>query len=112
MAQLLVTAPTASSANVSGVVSAGVTWDRVVRTITAAGSGVHLRITASPVDLAVWWYRCDDRGVGGVPVLFPAGDRTRRRIGGGFRAGTRFCLAVSGPASGLWHGIVDWNVHS
>ncbi|KOV79087.1 hypothetical protein [Nocardia sp. NRRL S-836] len=109
---LLVAASAMSSATVSGAVGGGITWGRVARAITVAGSGVHLRVTASPVDLEVWWYRCDDRAVGGVPVLFRAGDRTRRRIGGGFRAGTRFCLAVRGAAPGSWHGIVDWNVHS
>lgn len=106
----------AASSNVTGQVSAGkVTWYTTARTITAAGSDIHLRVTSSPVDLKIWWYRCGDRKVSGRPVLFPAGDHSRKRIGSNFRPGTRFCLGASGDigeGTRTWHGIVDWNVHS
>jgi hypothetical protein len=77
-----------------------------VRTITVDGSDVYLRVTASPVDLAIRWSR---EGDSGSPVLFPAGDRSRRLLGRDFRAGTTFCLDVVGE-SGDWCGVVDWNV--
>lgn len=84
-------------------------------TITTAGSDIYLRVTSSLVDLEIWWYRCDDLRVSGRPVVFPAGDRTRKQIGSNFRVGTRFSLGVScdiGAGPPAWHGIVDWNVHS
>ncbi|MDX3664167.1 hypothetical protein PV646_43360 [Streptomyces sp. ID05-26A] len=80
-----------------------------VRTITVDGSDVYLRVTASPVDLAIRWSREGDHRVAGSPVLFPAGDRSRRLLGRNFRAGTTFCLDVVGEA-GDWCGVVDWNV--
>ncbi|GGU64574.1 hypothetical protein [Lentzea flava] len=83
-----------------------------VRTITADGSDVYLRVTSSPVDLEIRWYRDDDHRVAGSPVLFPAGDHARRRIGANFRAGTTFCLDVVGDAGDAWCGVVDWNVYS
>lgn len=82
-----------------------------VRTITADGSDVYLRVTSSPVDLEIRWFRDGDLRVAGSPVLFPAGDRSRRRIGSNFRAGTTFYLAVAGTEQG-WCGVVDWNVYS
>lgn len=82
-------------------------------TITAAGSDIYLRVTSSPVDLAIWWYRSGDDRICGRPVVFTAGDHTRRRIGSNFRAGTKFCLGVASAVEvPSWHGIVDWNVHS
>jgi hypothetical protein len=106
----------AASSTVTGQVSAGkVTWYTTARTITTAGSGIYLRVTSSPVDLKIWWYRCGDRKVSGSPVIFPAGDHSRKRIGSNFRAGTRFCLGASGDigeGTRTWRGIVDWNVHS
>jgi len=81
------------------------------RTITVGGSDIYLRVTSSPVDLEIWWYRYGDSGVSGSPVLFPAGDLARRRIGANFRAGTMFCLDVIGGVR-TWNGIVDWNVCS
>jgi hypothetical protein len=81
-----------------------------VRTITVDGSDVYLRVTSSPVDLEIRWYRDDDRRVAGSPVLFPAGDRSRRCLGSNFRAGTTFSLDVVGSAQD-WCGVVDWNVH-
>jgi hypothetical protein len=81
------------------------------RTITADGSDVYLRVTSSPVDLEIRWYRDGDQRVAGSPVLFPAGDRARRRIGSNFRAGTTFHLAVVGSEHD-WRGVVDWNVYS
>ncbi|MGW6932458.1 hypothetical protein ACWGE0_20560 [Lentzea sp. NPDC054927] len=80
------------------------------RTITVDGSDVYLRVTSSPVDLEIRWYRDGDRRVAGSPVLFPAGDRSRRLLGTGFRAGTTFCLDVVGRAGQDWCGVVDWNV--
>lgn len=80
-----------------------------VRTITVDGSDVYLRVTSSPVDLEIRWYR--DGRVAGSPVLFPAGDRSRRCLGSNFRAGTSFWLDVAGPEQD-WCGVVDWNVHS
>ena len=107
---------TAASSNITGQVSAGErTQDTTARLITSGGSDVYLRVLLSPVDLTIWWYRCDDPRVSGSPVIFPAGDRTRRRIGTNFRAGTRFCLGASGDigeGAHVWRGIVDWNVHS
>lgn len=82
-----------------------------VRTITVDGSDVYLRVTSSPVDLEIRWYRDDDRRMAGIPVLFPAGDRARRCLGSNFRAGTTFSLDVVGPEQD-WCGVVDWNVHS
>ena len=82
-----------------------------VRTITADGSDVYLRVTSSPVDLEVRWLRDGDLRVAGSLVRFPAGDRSRRRIGSNFRAGTSFCLAVVGAECG-WTGVVDWDVQS
>ncbi|MEU0879700.1 hypothetical protein ABZ345_13930 [Lentzea sp. NPDC005914] len=82
-----------------------------VRTITADGSDVYLRVTASPVDLEIRWLREGDLRVAGSPVLFPAGDRARRRIGTNFRAGTTFYLATAGSDQD-WCGVVDWNVYS
>jgi hypothetical protein len=82
-----------------------------VRTITADGSDVYLRVTSSPVDLEIRWLRDGDLRVAGSPVRFPAGDRSRRRIGSNFRAGTAFSLAVVGAEPG-WTGVVDWNVYS
>lgn len=82
-------------------------------TITAGGSDIYLRVTSSPVDLEIWWYRCDDDRVCGRPVAFPAGDHSRKLIGSNFRAGTKFCLGVACAAElPPWHGIVDWNVYS
>ncbi|MCR3751436.1 hypothetical protein [Lentzea californiensis] len=81
-----------------------------VRTITVDGSDVYLRVTASPVDLEIRWSRDGDRRVAGSPVLFPAGDRSRRLLGTNFRAGTTFCLDVVGEARQDWCGVVDWNV--
>jgi len=81
------------------------------RTITADGSDVYLRVTSSPVDLEIRWYRDGDQRVAGSPVLFPAGDRARRRIGSNFRAGTTFHLVVVGSEQD-WRGVVDWNVYS
>ncbi|MFC3894217.1 hypothetical protein ACFOWZ_22290 [Lentzea rhizosphaerae] len=85
-----------------------------VRTITADGSDIYLRITSSPVDLEIRWFRDDDHRVSGSPVLFPAGDSARRRIGSNFRAGTTFCLDVVGGTGteDVWCGVVDWNVYS
>ena len=83
-----------------------------VRTITADGSDVYLRVTSSSADLEIRWYRDGDQRVAGSPVLFPAGDRSRRRIGTNFRAGTTFCLSVVGAAGDAWRGVVDWNVYS
>jgi hypothetical protein len=85
-----------------------------VRTITADGSDVYLRVTSSPVDLEIRWFRDGDHRVAGSPVLFPAGDRARRRIGSNFRAGTTFYLDVVGIAweKQPWCGVVDWNVYS
>jgi hypothetical protein len=84
------------------------------RTITVDGSNVYLRVTFCPVDLEIRWFRDGDHRVAGSPVLFPAGDRARRRIGSNFRAGTTFYLAVVGGARDWldWCGVVDWNVHS
>ncbi|KJK53264.1 hypothetical protein UK23_00955 [Lentzea aerocolonigenes] len=82
-----------------------------VRTITADGSDVYLRVTSSPVDLEIRWFRDGDLRVAGSPVLFPAGDRSRRRIGSNFRAGTTFYLGVVGSEQD-WCGVVDWNVYS
>ncbi|HEX8865251.1 MAG TPA: hypothetical protein VF821_06290 [Lentzea sp.] len=81
-----------------------------VRTITADGSDVYLRVTSSPVDLEIRWFRDGDHRVAGTPVLFPAGDCSRRRIGSNFRAGTAFCLEAVGSED--WRGVVDWNVYS
>lgn len=81
-----------------------------VRTITVDGSDVYLRVTASPVDLEIRWSREGDHRVAGSPVLFPAGDRSRRLLGTNFRAGTTFCLDVVGEARQDWCGVVDWNV--
>jgi hypothetical protein len=84
-----------------------------VRTITADGSDVYLRVTSSPFDLEIRWYHDGDRRMSGVPVRFPAGDRSRRRLGSNFRAGTTFCLdvvACEGDGS-AWCGVVDWNVY-
>ncbi|SMD14536.1 hypothetical protein [Lentzea albidocapillata] len=81
-----------------------------VRTITVDGSDVYLRVTASPVDLRIRWFRDGDHRVAGSPVLFPAGDRSRRLLGTNFRAGTTFCLDVVGEARQDWRGVVDWNV--
>jgi hypothetical protein len=81
-----------------------------VRTITVDGSDVYLRVTASPVDLEIRWSRDGDHRVAGSPVLFPAGDRSRRLLGTNFRAGTTFCLDVVGQAGQDWCGVVDWNV--
>ncbi|SDK40953.1 hypothetical protein SAMN04488074_105378 [Lentzea albidocapillata subsp. violacea] len=81
-----------------------------VRTITVDGSDVYLRVTASPVDLRIRWSRDGDHRVAGSPVLFPAGDRSRRLLGTNFRAGTTFCLDVVGEARQDWRGVVDWNV--
>ncbi|MET9629830.1 hypothetical protein ABZX92_20440 [Lentzea sp. NPDC006480] len=81
------------------------------RTITADGSDVYLRVTSSPVDLEIRWFRDGDLRVAGSPVLFPAGDRSRRRIGSNFRAGTTFYLAALGDEQD-WCGVVDWNVYS
>lgn len=78
--------------------------------ITAVGSDIYLRVTSSPGDLEVWWYRDGDLRVSGSHVLFPAGDRTRRRIGSNFRAGTTFRIGVAGDVP-AWTGIVDWNVY-
>jgi hypothetical protein len=78
------------------------------RTITVDGSDVWLRVTASSADLEIRWAG-DDRAAGN-PVLFPAGDRSRRLLGTGFRAGTTFCLDVVGEAEPAWSGVVDWNV--
>ncbi len=106
----------AASSNVSGQVSAGkVTWYTTGRAITADGSDIYLRVTSSPVDLKIWWYKCGDRKVSGAAVVFPAGGQSRKRIGSNFRAGTRFCLGASGDigeGTRTWHGIVDWNVNS
>lgn len=106
----------AASSNVTGQVSAGkVTWYTSARTITVAGSDIYLRVTSSPVDLKIWWYRCGDRGVSGSPVYFLAGDHSRKRIGSNFRDGTKFCLGASadiGEGTRTWRGIVDWNIHS
>ncbi|MFI6100477.1 hypothetical protein ACIA8G_33435 [Lentzea sp. NPDC051213] len=87
---------------------------QTVRTITADGSDVYLRVTSSPVDLEIRWYRDGDRRVAGSPVLFPAGDLARRCLGSNFRAGTTFCLDVVGEARAghAWCGVVDWNVYS
>ena len=82
-----------------------------VRTITADGSDVYLRVTSSPVDLEIRWFRDGDLRVAGSPVLFPAGDRSRRRIGSNFRAGTTFYLGAVGEEQD-WCGVVDWNVYS
>lgn len=82
-----------------------------IRTITADGSDVYLRVTSSPVDLEIRWFRDGDLRVAGSPVLFPAGDRARRRIGSNFRAGTTFYLGVVGNERD-WCGVVDWNVYS
>ncbi len=82
-----------------------------VRTITADGSDVYLRVTSSPVDLEIRWFRDGDLRIAGSPVLFPAGDRARRRIGSNFRAGTTFYLEVRGNEQD-WCGVVDWNVYS
>ena len=79
-----------------------------VRTITVDGSDVWLRVTESPVDLEIRW--AGDHRTAGSPVLFPAGDRSRRLLGTGFRAGTTFCLDVVGEAGQDWSGVVDWNV--
>jgi hypothetical protein len=81
-----------------------------VRTITVDGSDVYLRVTASPVDLEIRWSRDGDRRVAGSPVLFPAGDRSRRLLGTNFRAGTTFCLDVVGEQDLDWSGVIDWNV--
>lgn len=81
-----------------------------VRTITVDGSDVYLRVTASPVDLEIRWSRDGDHRVAGSPVLFPAGDRSRRLLGTNFRAGTTFCLDGVGEARQDWCGVVDWNV--
>jgi hypothetical protein len=84
-------------------------------TITADRSDIYLRVISSPVDLEIWWYRCDDLRVSGRRVVFPAGDHSRKLIGSNFRAGTRFALGVSseiGEGTPAWNGIVDWNVHS
>jgi hypothetical protein len=82
-----------------------------VRTITVDGSDVYLRVTSSPVDLEIRCYQDGDRRVAGSPVLFPAGDRSRRCMGTNFRAGTTFSLDVVGPGQD-WCGVVDWNVHA
>jgi hypothetical protein len=82
-----------------------------VRTITADGSDVYLRVTSSPVDLEIRCFRDGDLRIAGSPVLFPAGDRARRRIGSNFRAGTTFYLGVMGNEQD-WCGVVDWNVYS
>ncbi|WP_191303248.1 hypothetical protein [Lentzea cavernae] len=79
-----------------------------VRTVTVDGSDVYLRVTASPVDLEIRWSRDGEHR--GSPVLFPAGDRSRRLLGTGFRAGTTFCLDVVGETGQAWCGVVDWNV--
>lgn len=79
-----------------------------VRTVTVDGSDVWLRVTDSPVDLEIRWSG-DDR-TAGTPVRFPAGDRSRRLLGTGFRAGTTFCLDVVGETDQGWCGVVDWNV--
>ncbi|MEU3647514.1 hypothetical protein AB0E59_29300 [Lentzea sp. NPDC034063] len=81
-----------------------------VRTITVDGSDVYLRVTNSPVDLEIRWSRDGDHRVAGRPVLFPAGDRSRRLLGANFRAGTTFCLDVVSQAGEGWCGVVDWNV--
>lgn len=107
---------TAASSNVTGQVSADeLAWDLIARTITVNGSDLYLRVISCSVDLSVWWYRCGDRRVSGRPVIFPAGDSTRRLIGSNFRAGTRFSLGASGDVgegTRTWRGIVDWNIHS
>ncbi|WP_394621739.1 hypothetical protein JNUCC0626_22440 [Lentzea sp. JNUCC 0626] len=79
-----------------------------VRTVTVDGSDVYLRVTDSPVDLEIRWFR--DGRVAGAPVLFPAGDRSRRLLGANFPAGTTFCLDVLGEQAQAWRGVVDWNV--
>ncbi|SES28284.1 hypothetical protein [Lentzea albida] len=79
-----------------------------VRTVTVDGSDVWLRVTDSPVDLEIRW--CRDERVAGSPVLFPAGDRSRRLLGANFPAGTTFCLDVVGESGQDWSGVVDWNV--
>ncbi|MET9229745.1 hypothetical protein [Lentzea sp. NPDC003310] len=78
------------------------------RTVTVDGSDVYLRVTASPVDLEIRW--CRDGRVAGSPVLFPAGDRSRRLLGTNLPAGTTFCLDVVGERDQAWSGVVDWNV--
>lgn len=85
-----------------------------VRTITADGSDIYLRIISSPVDLEIRWHRDGDNRVAGSPVRFPAGDSARRRIGSNFRAGTTFCLDVVSEAGDepVWCGVVDWNVYA
>ncbi|USX48204.1 hypothetical protein [Lentzea sp. HUAS12] len=79
-----------------------------VRTVTVDGSDVWLRVTDSPVDLEIRW--CRDGRVAGSPVLFPAGDRSRRLLGANFPAGTTFRLDVVGESGQDWSGVVDWNV--
>ncbi|WP_329793780.1 hypothetical protein V1227_18290 [Lentzea sp. DG1S-22] len=78
------------------------------RTVTVDGSEVWLRVTASPVDLEIRW--CGGDRLAGSPVLFPAGDRSRRLLGAGLRAGTTFSLDVVGEQDPDWSGVVDWNV--
>lgn len=104
----------ATSTTVQGDVKRSTTYYGTQRTITTAGSNIYLKVTSTRVDLAISWYKCDDRSVHAKnPVLFYTGDSQRKLIGSGFKAGTVFCLAASadiGEGSAPWSGALDYNV--
>ena len=85
------------------------------RDITVGGTDIFVQKTDGP-HLHAKWYKCGNRNVSGAWIEFANADPTaRKRIGSGFIAGTRFCLASwshGNNENDTWSGRVWWNVNS
>lgn len=101
---------------VSGHVTRTYTYGTVPHTVAVAGSNIYLTVTDTPgVAMKAYWFKCEDRTVRGQAV--EVGDGNRHRLGTGFKAGARICLAYVGDIAETgvslpWSGRLELDLFS